>query len=107
MSELNWIRAKEFAKIAKVFSTPLRVYIVGLLEKREYSVGELAETLGIKMPTLSKHLSILRDEGIVKVRKDAQTSYYSCECTCLSTFHSCAISIAKKSLEERKKISEI
>jgi ArsR family transcriptional regulator, arsenate/arsenite/antimonite-responsive transcriptional repressor len=42
----------------------------------EMSVGELVEALGITQPTVSKHLKVLRESGIVLVREEGQHRYY-------------------------------
>jgi ArsR family transcriptional regulator len=45
-------------------------------QRGEMSVGELVEALGITQPTVSKHLKVLRDVGIVLVREEGQHRYY-------------------------------
>lgn len=42
----------------------------------EMSVGELVESLGITQPTVSKHLKVLREAGVVRVREDGQHRFY-------------------------------
>ncbi|GAA0957771.1 ArsR/SmtB family transcription factor [Frigoribacterium faeni] len=42
----------------------------------DVSVGEMVTTLGISQPTVSKHLRVLRDAGLVHVREDGQHRYY-------------------------------
>ena len=42
----------------------------------EISVGDLVEKLGLSQPTVSKHLRVLRDHGLVSVREDGQHRYY-------------------------------
>jgi ArsR family transcriptional regulator, arsenate/arsenite/antimonite-responsive transcriptional repressor len=42
----------------------------------EMSVGELVEALGVTQPTVSKHLKVLRDVGLVHVREDGQHRFY-------------------------------
>ncbi len=54
-----------------------------LLERRtdsetgEWSVGEMVDHLGLSQPTVSKHLKVLRDNHLVRVREDGQHRYYS------------------------------
>ena len=43
----------------------------------ERSVGDLAEFLGLRDSTVSQHLALLRKDGLVSARRDAQTIYYS------------------------------
>ncbi|AWG00422.1 ArsR family transcriptional regulator [Clavibacter michiganensis subsp. insidiosus] len=45
----------------------------------EISVSELVQTLGISQPTVSKHLRVLRDIGLVSVREEGQHRYYRLE----------------------------
>jgi ArsR family transcriptional regulator len=42
----------------------------------EISVGDLVDHLGLSQPTVSKHLKVLRDHGLVTVREDGQHRYY-------------------------------
>ena len=65
------------ADIFDVVSDPTRRdLMVALLERGETSVGELVERLGLSQPTVSKHLKVLRDHGVVAVRENGQHRYY-------------------------------
>lgn len=55
---------------------PNRFHIVELLRDRPRPVGELAETLRIRQPQVSKHLKVLADAGIVEVRPQANQRIY-------------------------------
>lgn len=74
------IRNYEIFKIhsdyCRVFSNPKRLMILALLSKREMSVGEIAETIGIPLASVSQHLSALRGKHIVDSRKEGQMVYY-------------------------------
>ena len=48
----------------------------GVAPDGEISVGELVTELGISQPTVSKHLKVLRDHGLVSVREEGQHRYY-------------------------------
>jgi DNA-binding transcriptional ArsR family regulator len=64
---------------AKVFSAlgePSRLQIVELLRPRPYAVGEIAETLSIRQPQVSKHLKVLGESGIVRVEPQARRRLY-------------------------------
>ncbi|CAN5328799.1 hypothetical protein BH09ACT5_BH09ACT5_08600 [soil metagenome] len=74
------------ADIFDVVSDPTRRdLMLALLERArtrgaggpgEISVGDLVERLGLSQPTVSKHLKVLRDHGLVAVREDGQHRYY-------------------------------
>lgn len=54
-----------------------RLIIVCQLTERERSVGELAALLQLRDSTVSQHLALLRKDGLVTTRREAQTIYYS------------------------------
>jgi DNA-binding transcriptional ArsR family regulator len=55
----------------------LEAYVGTDSERGEISVGEMVERLAISQPTVSKHLKVLRDHGLVRVREEGQHRYYS------------------------------
>jgi DNA-binding transcriptional ArsR family regulator len=57
-------------------SDPHRRAAMALLLERPRAVGELVEALGLTQPGTSKHLRVLRDAGLVRVRIDAQRRVY-------------------------------
>ena len=65
------------ADFCKGLAHPKRLRIIGILEKGEMSVNELAEATGIPQANLSQHLTILRQLGILGKRRDGLNIYYS------------------------------
>lgn len=59
-----------------VLADPSRREILDLLRAGERPVGELVERLALAQPTVSKHLRVLREAGLVVVRQDAQRRWY-------------------------------
>jgi DNA-binding transcriptional ArsR family regulator len=55
---------------------PARRRILELLRQRERSVNELVERLRLSQPGVSKHLRVLREAGLVRVRPDGQRRWY-------------------------------
>ena len=60
-----------------VLAEPRRRTILDLLREGERSVGELVGELGLSQPAVSKHLRVLREAGLVKVRIAAQRRCYA------------------------------
>ncbi|MEU3167961.1 metalloregulator ArsR/SmtB family transcription factor [Streptosporangium sp. NPDC006930] len=60
----------------EVLAEPRRREILDLLRTGERPVGDLVERLALTQPTVSKHLRILREAGLVEVRHDAQRRWY-------------------------------
>ncbi len=67
----------EFIKVMKALSDPNRVRLLKLLQHREMCVCEIRAALGIAQPTVSKHLKILEDAGLVARRKEGLWVNYS------------------------------
>ncbi|GAA0649095.1 ArsR/SmtB family transcription factor [Brevundimonas lenta] len=61
----------------QALSDPHRMAIVSMLADGERPAGDFVDALPIAQPTVSKHLSVLREAGLVTVRKDAQRRLYS------------------------------
>jgi len=61
----------------QALSEPHRMAILSMLADGERPAGDFVEALPIAQPTVSKHLSVLREAGLVTVRKDAQRRLYS------------------------------
>ena len=56
---------------------PHRMAIIAMLNDGERPAGDFVNALPISQPTVSKHLSVLREAGLVTVRKDANRRLYS------------------------------
>jgi hypothetical protein len=67
----------------KALAHESRLKIVGLTAQREHSVQELARATGLTEPTASHHVAMLRAAGLVTVRPDGTTHWYSFEPTAL------------------------
>ena len=57
-------------------SEPARRQILELLRERERPVGELVGHLRLSQPGVSKHLRVLREAGLVRVRRDGKQRWY-------------------------------
>jgi DNA-binding transcriptional ArsR family regulator len=58
---------------------PTRRQIVAFLAEGETAVAQIAEQFNVSGAAISQHLKVLRDAGLVRVRKDAQQRFYSLE----------------------------
>lgn len=69
--------AGDAAQLLKALANDKRLLILCLLAEGEHSVGELNALLDLSQSALSQHLAVLREEGLVGTRREAQTIYYS------------------------------
>ena len=65
------------AELCKTLSNPTRLEILSLLRDGDRSVGELATLTSIRQATISQHLTVLRQRGVVSTRKEGANIYYS------------------------------
>lgn len=65
-----------FVDVAKALSDPGRVRILAALRGRELCVCQIVELLGLAVSTVSKHMAVLRQAGLVASRKEGRWVYY-------------------------------
>ena len=63
-------------EVLEVIAEPTRRRILDAVRERERSVGDLVDQVGMHQPGVSRHLKVLRDAGLVEVRRDAQRRLY-------------------------------
>lgn len=61
---------KELVRVMKALSDPNRVKILKMLQQRELCVCELQVALEVAQPTVSRHLKVLENAGLVSYKKD-------------------------------------
>lgn len=69
--------APKVSALMKVLSNEHRLMILCLLVEQERSVGDMARALDMRQAALSQQLALLRKDGLVNTRRDAQTIFYS------------------------------
>lgn len=69
--------AGEAARLLKALGNEKRLQLLCLLVDGERSVGELNARLDLSQSALSQHLALLRADGLVRARREAQAVYYS------------------------------
>lgn len=67
----------------KLLANESRLKILGLLGQRERSVGELADILDLREPTISHHLAKLLEAGLVAMRREGTVHFYRLEASML------------------------
>ncbi|HPD55793.1 MAG TPA: metalloregulator ArsR/SmtB family transcription factor [Smithellaceae bacterium] len=77
------------AKIIKAMAHPSRLLIIEELNKKERCVSELTKMIGADASTVSKHLSILKNAGLVSDDKRGNSIFYSLRVPCIMQFTSC------------------
>ena len=100
MKDIYDIRSAVF----KAMAHPTRLKILELLgQVDEICVCDIAEKLKIDQPTISKHLSILKNVGLIGSRKEGLMVMYKLRAQCVNNFFHCVDNIIKTDLKAKVK----
>jgi DNA-binding transcriptional ArsR family regulator len=70
-------QAEAAAELLKAMANPQRLRVLCLLAEGERSVGEINAAVALSQSALSQHLALLREQGLVSTRREAQSIFYS------------------------------
>ena len=84
---------KAQAKVLKALAHPSRLLIVDELSKGERCVCELTAMIGAEMPTVSRHLALLKNAGIVEDDKRGAQVFYRLKVRCVMNFFKCIAAV--------------
>jgi DNA-binding transcriptional ArsR family regulator len=97
---------KDFLNITKALADENRLRMLMALRGGEQCVCRIAELMGLAMSTVSKHLSILYQAGLVNARKEGRWMYYSLPGKGAPTAAREAVSWVRRSLDGDQRIAE-
>ena len=90
-------RLKARAKVIKAMAHPSRLFIIDRLSLGEHCVCELRDMIGADLSTVSKHLSVLKEAGIVDVDKRGVQVFYRLKVPCILNFMNCVEAVLTRS----------
>jgi len=99
MDELILAKFEARSQIMKALAHPARLLIVDELSRNERCVNDLTAMIGANMSTVSRHLAVLKNAGIIQDKRQGAQVYYSLSIPCVMDFFACA----EKVLESRLK----
>jgi ArsR family transcriptional regulator, arsenate/arsenite/antimonite-responsive transcriptional repressor len=101
-------RSPEFyearSRIAKALAHPSRLLILDMLLDREMCVQDLTDLVGSDQSTVSKHLAVLKQAGLIRVRKERSMSFYRSACQCLEGFFGCLDTVLRENAEAQQAV---
>ena len=89
------------AQVIKALAHPARLLMVQELQKGERCVCELAAMVESDMSTVSRHLSVLRNAGILMDEKRGNQVFYQLKVPCVLNFLSCVEAVLEANARER------
>ncbi len=95
------------ARVIKAMAHPTRLFIIEELEKEERCVCDLTEQIGADVSTVSKHLSVLKQAGIVSDDKRGNQVFYRLRVPCILNFFGCVESVLESNAREHAALFEL
>lgn len=92
------------AGIIKAMAHPSRLLVINELKHQDRCVSELTEMIGSDTSTVSKHLSILKNAGIISDMKKGTTVYYNLQCPCVLDFIHCIEGVIESNTNKQVEI---
>lgn len=89
------------ARIMKAMAHPTRLFIIEQLSHRERCVCELTDMVGADVSTISRHLALLKNAGIIKDDKRGARVFYRLRCPCVLNLFVCIESVLKESAKSQ------
>lgn len=90
------------AKIIKALGHPARLFIVEQLSQGERCVADLTDQIGVDMSTVSKHLSVLKQAGIVADDKRGLQVWYTLRTPCVLNFFGCVEEVLIENIKDAR-----
>ena len=90
------------ARVAKALAHPSRLLMLDALAEGEMCVCDLTKLVGADQSTVSKHLAVLKQAGIVEDRKDGTMTFYSLKICCLQGFWECVEAVLRDNLRAQR-----
>lgn len=101
MDEIRKTILNARARVLKAMAHPTRLFIIEELEKEERCVCDLTDQIGADVSTVSKHLSVLKQAGIVIDDKRGNQVFYSLRVPCILNFFGCVESVLESSARDQ------
>ncbi len=90
------------ARVAKALAHPSRLLILDAISEGEKCVCELVELVDADQSTVSKHLSILKQAGIIQDRKEGPRTFYRARMHCLKGLWDCIENVLRENLKAQQ-----
>ncbi len=101
MTNEQLAKYKMQAEVIKALAHPSRLLIVDTLSNGEKCVCELTELIGADTSTVSKHLNLLKNAGIVSDDKRGTQVYYTLKTPCITKFFGCIENVIRVKIQEQ------
>ncbi len=90
------------AKIIKAMAHPVRLMMIEMLKTGEHSFSEIFDLFKLDKSTVSKHLLVLKESGIISSRKTGTDMIYRLDVPCITDFFSCVTAVIESNVKKQQ-----
>ena len=90
------------AKIIKAMAHPVRLMVIEFLKNGEHSFSEIFDLFQLDKSTVSKHLLVLKEAGVVSSRKEGADMFYKLDVPCVIDFFSCVTAVIESNVKKQQ-----
>ncbi len=99
---ISFEEAEIRARIIKAMGHPARLMMIEFLKKKDRSFSEVFNLFKLDKSTVSKHLLVLKEAGIVSSRKSGADMIYRLEVPCVTDFFSCVTAVIDSNVKRQQ-----
>jgi ArsR family transcriptional regulator len=99
---ISFEEAEIRSNIIRALAHPVRLMIVDILRDGEKPFSEINNVFQVDKSTVSKHLTVLKEAGIVSSRKDRHDMIYSLEVPCVIDFFGCVTAVIENNIRRQQ-----
>ncbi len=103
---MSYQEAAARARVMKALGHPVRLLIVDALHKGDRCICELAPQFKIRQPTLSRHINVLRQAGLISERRIGPKLMLHLITPCIVRAFDCALEVVQSDLRRRSRVLE-
>ncbi len=100
--KINFEEAEIRARIIKSMAHPVRLCVIEFLKEGERSFSEIDGLFNLDKSTVSKHLLVLKEAGIITSRKSGTDMIYSLIVPCITDFFGCITAVIENNVKKQQ-----
>jgi ArsR family transcriptional regulator len=90
------------SRIIKAMAHPVRLMMVEMLKTGEHSFSQIFDVFKLDKSTVSKHLLVLKEAGIVSSRKEGAEMIYKLDVPCIIDFFACVTAVIESNVKKQQ-----
>ncbi len=99
---ISFEEAEIRAKVIKAMAHPVRLMMIEFLKKGDRTFSDVFDLFKLDKSTVSKHLLVLKEAGIVSSKKSGADMIYKLEVPCVTDFFSCVTAVIDSNVKKQQ-----